>query len=186
MKKTITFLALPLMLLLLVACGKSKVPSNELSKEREVVLAGFIPDTSVTLPPKAIYDTLVYMTPTWGQANYYASKRGDAALWFIVGLLSAALTVLYLYGAHANHQVKWMFWAKWKELAKGTATLALLGWTLWAFKHNASDIKENNKVEIKKSHYDFLMQRDGSTQAYWDSLEAGCHLRFGPYNCFKK
>ena len=167
--------------LLLASCGKSKVPSNEIVARSAIQNGWDIVDKSTDPVPHI--DSLYYTEPTWQQANYLATQRGDHSTWNWLGVLAIAITLFWFVGVGTNY-ISWF--PKVNTVFAGIFSLALLGAILYCFKHQSADIKWNNKVEITKDRYEYLMKRDGSIQAFWDSLEINCALRWGPYKCFQK
>lgn len=170
-----------MVLILLSGCGKSAKPDNYIS-DRSARHTGWA-TVNIYTDPVPVYDSFYYTNPTWQQSNRFAAQRSDHGLWNAVGFAGLALLIFFWVGIGTN-LISWF--PKINEWFAGLLSLALVGGILWAFKHQASDIKENNKVEISKARYNELMQRDGSIQAFWDSLENGCHITFGKSDCWDK
>lgn len=165
---------------ILVSCGPNKPDNKQYGVE--VKQNGFKPGPTVNDKPVAIYDTTIQIAPTWGQANHYASKRGDFLVWQILGVVLLLAFVVLIYGKAT--EASWF-----PNLTSGAfgASLAIcLALSIVCFKWQSSAIVWENNKWIPKSQFDKAMQETGTTQPIWDSLENGCHIAWGPYNCYKK
>lgn len=166
--------------LVLVSCGPNK-PDN-IQYDTKVVENGFKPGPTVKDAPVQVFDTTVLIKPTWGQANHFASKRGDYTTWMIIGAVLLTLLVVVLYGASSN--ASWF--PKVSFQALGAFIFVLAAGSLYSFKGQSSNIMWNNDKWVPKAQFDKAIQETGTTQPIWDSLEQNCKIVFGPYDCFKK
>jgi hypothetical protein len=130
--------------------------------------------------PVMKYDTYYQISPTWSQANYYASKRADHILYMVLGSLFLLIFIILFYGRSSD--------ASWfpKNLYDNNILFnALLFITLVSsisfFTSHQSAIKWNNDKWIKKEVYDKAIKETGSTQPIWDSLETNKLIVDGPY-----
>lgn len=167
--------------LLIAGCGKSPKPSNEIS-DTDVVKNGWDVVDKNTDPVPHL-DTVYYTKPTWGQANLYASQRGDRVVWNWIGITLLVITVIWCIGVFTT-LIK--VFPEVTSMTKGVGTWVCLALTGMAFSWQAMNVKWRNKHEIKKTQYDYLMKRDGSIQSFWDSLNNGCHIVGGKYDCWDK
>lgn len=180
--KSIKLLIVSLLAVLLVAsCGPNK-PDNKVH-EIKTEQSGWKPGPTVNDKPVIAIDTFVQISPSWNQASYYASKRGDYPLQLILGTVLLILFLAVIYGK--------AFSAPWlpKRLDDGhlgnVVLFLLLVSSLYFYFGNTSSIKWNNDKWVKKEVYDKAMEK-GSTQPIWDSLENNCLIVDGPYGCYKK
>lgn len=165
---------------LLVSCGPNKPDNKQYGVE--VKQNGFKPGPTPEDSVVTIYDTTVQISPTWGQANHYASKRGDYLVWQILGVVLLLVFVALLYGKAT--EASWM-----PDLTSGAfgASLAIcLALSVVCLKWQSSSIKWNNDKWVPKAQFNKAIQETGTTQPIWDSLEQNCKIVFGPYDCFKK
>lgn len=167
--------------LLLTSCGRSRNPDNQVMGTEVKQIGWQI--VGKDYPPIPLMDTLYKVGPTWQQSNHFAATRGDFFTWELITFWSCVLALFMFIGMGTN-LIKWF--PDIAPMAKGLISFALLAWILWSAKWQSANIKWNNDVTISKSKYDELMQRDGSIRSFWDSLENGCHIVGGKYDCFKK
>lgn len=159
-------------LLLLSSCGKNRTPNDTIQKV-ETRENGFKPN-GIGNPPIPIIDTSYGLSITWGQANYYASRRGDRLVWVIIGivlLVAAGLAIRFL--------------EEMDPKLKGVIVWACLAGSLVSFKWQSAGAKWNNDKVVPKAVYDKAMKEAGSTRPIWDSLERECCITWGPYNCYQ-
>lgn len=180
MKSIKLFIALLVTTFVVVSCGPNK-PDN-VQHGIQVTENGFKPGPTVNDAPIQILDTTVLIEPTWGQANHFASKRGDYSTWMIIGAVLLVLFAAVLYGAASN--ASWF--PKVSAQALGAFMFVLAAGSLASFKWQSSSIMWNNSKWIPKSQFDKVIQTAGTTQPIWDSLEQNCKIVYGPYDCFKK
>ena len=164
----------------LTSCGPNK-PDN-IQHDIKVTENGFKPGPTVNDAPVQVFDTTVLIKPTWGQANHFASKRGDNTTWVIIGIVLLSLLAVVIYGAASN--VSWF--PKVSPQALGAFMFVLAAGALYSFKGQSSNIMWNNDKWVPKAQFDKAIQETGTTQPIWDSLEQNCKIVFGPYDCFKK
>ena len=164
----------------LVSCGPNK-PDN-LQHDIKVTENGFKPGPTVNDAPVQAFDTTVLIKPTWGQANSFASKRGDYIIWMVIGTILLVLLTFVVYGAVIS--ARWF--PKVSPQALGAFMFVLAAGSLASFKWQSSSIMWNNDKWIPKAQFDKAIQETGTTQPIWDSLEQNCKIVFGPYDCFKK
>ena len=164
---------------MLVSCGPNK-PDNKVYGTR-TEQNGFKPGPTVNDKPVAVVDTLVQISPTWGQANQYASERADFTIWQIIGFVLLAAFVVVIYGKATE--------ASWFPNISPTALsltlFVLLSASISSLKWQSSSIRWNNDKWVKKEVFDKAIQEKGSTQPIWDSLRNECRIVFGPYECYQ-
>lgn len=166
---------------LLASCGKSRTP-NDTIKAVDTELTGFAPNPmGVQYKPVEVHDTLYTLSPSWPQANQFAAGRGDHPVWVVIGIVLLALLVVLVYGSATD--ASWI--PNMGGHVRGALMAALLAGSLVSFKWQALAIKGNNDIRVSKQSYDKAMRTAGSTRPIWDSLENGCHLNWGPYDCYK-
>lgn len=180
MKSIKLFFAFLISTTVLLSCGTNK-PDN-IAHGTDVVQNGFKPGPTPKDPVQPVYDTTVLIKPTWGQANHYASERGDFLIWQIIGwvLLVGAVVVVYSKATEAS----WL--PKINPLFFGALLFVLLAGALTSLKWQSSSIKWNNDKWIPKAQFDRAIHETKTTQPVWDSLRKDCKIVFGPYDCYKK
>jgi hypothetical protein len=165
---------------LFVSCGPNKPDNKVYGTKTEQT--GFKPGPTVNDKPVAVVDTFVQISPTWGQANHYASERKDFAVWQIIGWVLLAAFAVAVYGKATE--------ASWFPNVNPTSfnliLFVLLAGSISSFKWQSSSIKWNNDKWVKKEVFDKAIQETGTTQPIWDSLRSECRIVFGPYECFNK
>lgn len=182
MKKILFFL---LFASLFTGCGKDPKPDDLIQKTEEIP-DGFKPGPTRYDDPVPVVKTMVTISPTWGQANYFASKRGDFQIWQIIGAVLLILAVYTLIGYYSL--LDWKIFKAFPNIsamAFGAFMFVFLAGSLVSFKWQSAAIKWNNDVKIEKGRYDQALEEAGSTRPIWDSLEKNNRLRWGPYNLYK-
>lgn len=177
MKKILCFL---LFASLLTGCGKNPKPNDEIQKTEQIP-DGYKPGPTIHDDPVAVFKTMVTLTITWGQANLFASKRGDYWLWQIIGGIILGLFGVFVYGL--IKESKWV--PNLSSEAKGLLAGFMLAAALISFKWQSAAIKWNNDIKITKERYDQAIEEAGSTRPIWDSMEKNNRLSWGPYNLYK-
>lgn len=167
--------------LLMVSCGKSPKPDNVIYNT-DVEHKGWDIVDKYT-DPVPHYDTTYYLKPTWGQSNDFASQRGDHGTWNVIGFILIGLGVFWFIGIGTD-LIRWF--PSTDAKAKGIGSLAILAAIGMAFSWQVMNVKWRNKHGINKQRYDSIMKHDGSTRAFWDSLNNGCHIVGGKYGCWDK
>lgn len=175
MKKLILF---AFVAVLLTACGTNKPDNKVYGTDSQQV--GWEPQGPGKEPAPVILET-VGLKPTWGQANHMASLRGDHTIWNIIGVILLALLVAGIYGAATD--AKWF--PKLDPKALGAILFVIGALCITSFKWQAASIMWNNYKFVPKQQYEKAMKETGSTKQIWDSLTNGCHITWGPYNCYK-
>lgn len=150
----------------------SNKPDNEIYgiKQEE---SGWVPEIPGGAPIMK-YEEYYKISPTWGQAYHYASKRPDHSLFVIVGLI-----LLVAFGALFYGKTTDSFWLP-EAVDKYSLPLMfilLIGSITFLTTHQ-SEVKWQNDKWIKKEVYHKAITETGSTQPIWDSLEAN-HLIIG-------
>ncbi len=178
MKKIRIFLIFAISLLF-ASCGPNK-PDNKIHGT-DVVAAGWKYDSTLGKNVQQM-DTLVMVSPTWGQANHYASERADYEVWMWIAGILLALAIVAFYGKATE--------ASWfpdiSPIAFGALLFVLLSGSLASWKWQASSIRWNNDKFVPKVQYDAAMKATGTTQPIWDSLRNECRITWGPYECYTK
>lgn len=172
---------------LLSGCGRNPKPDDVVYKTI-TFQAGFKPGPTVKDNPVPVMVTKVELRPTWGQSNYFANKRGDWLIWQILAvvlLLVAAWLIIGFYSLLPGKLFNDWF-PNMNALAWGGFMFVALAGALASWKWQAASIKWNNDIKIEKTHLDQTIEAAGSSRPIWDSLEAGCHINWGPYKCFDK
>lgn len=139
--------------------------------------AGWVVDKSVSEKPIQKFEDYYQISPTWGQAQYYASKRPDHLLFTVVGLI-----LLVAFGALFYGKTTDAFWLP-KAVDKFSLPLMfiLLIGSLTFLTTHQSEVKWQNDKWVKKEVYDKAIKETGSTQPIWDSLEANNLIIGGPW-----
>lgn len=124
--------------------------------------------------PVMKFEEYYQISPTWGQAQHYASKRPDHLLFVVIGLILLAAFAVLFYGKSSD--------AAWlpKSVDKFSLPIMfvlLIGSLTFLTTHQA-EVRWQNDKWIKKDVYHKAMTETGSTQPIWDSLEAN-HLIIG-------
>lgn len=180
MKKILSFILCAFAAFTISSCGRSEKP-DDIIYGTEVKHVGFKPNSTNTGTVEVV-DTLVQISPTWGQANSFAAQRGDHTTWNIIALVLFLAFAAVIYGKATE--------ASWfpniSPMAYGALLFVLLAGALYSWKWQASDIKWNNDKWVKKEVYDKAIKESGSTKPIWDSLRKECKIVFGPYDCYKK
>lgn len=178
--KKLKFLSIFLLLGLLLGCGPNK-PDN-IAHNVRITENGFKPGLTPKDPVVRVFDTTVLIKPTWGQANQFASERGDFLIWQIIGVILLGGAIVLIYG-----RVKDASWLpKINEMAFGALLFVLLAGSITAFKWQSSSIMWNNNKWVPKQQFDKAIKDSGSTKPIWDSLRKDCKIVFGPYECYEK
>lgn len=164
----------------LVSCGPNK-PDNT-QHDIKVTENGFKPGPTVKDAPVQVFDTTVLIKPTWGQANHFASKRGDYTTWVVIGAALLLLLAVVIYGK--STEASWF--PNISAQALGALMFVLAAGSLASFNWQPSSIMWNNDKWVPKAQFDKAIQETGTTQPIWDSLEQNCKIVYGPYDCFKK
>lgn len=150
----------------------SNKPDNEIHgiKQEE---AGWVVETPGEKPVMK-YEEYYKISPTWGQAQHYASKRPDHFLFTVVGLILLVAFAALFYGKTNN-----AFWLP-EAVDKYSLPLMfiLLIGSLTFLTTHQSEVKWQNDKWVKKEVYNKAVNETGSTQPIWDSLEAN-HLIIG-------
>ena len=176
MKKLLFVLAL----LSLVSCGPNKPDSKEHGVKVEQ--SGFVPGATVKDAPVAVYDTLIMISPTWGQANHFAREKQGHTLWTIVGWVLFLTFLVAIYGKAT--EASWF-----PNITPTSYNLSLgllLALSVLAWKGVAADIKWNNDKWVKREVFRKAIEQTGTTQPIWDSLDNNCLIVGGKYDCYKK
>jgi hypothetical protein len=129
--------------------------------------------------PVMKYDTYYQISPTWSQANYYASKRSDHGLYLSIGFVLLFGFIVVFYGKTAN--ASWLPKSLDNPLGGNIVLFILLASSIAFLTVHQSGIKWNNDKWVKKEVYDKAIQETGSTQPIWDSLEVNKLIVDGPY-----
>ncbi len=176
MKKYLFVLAL----LSLVSCGPNKPDNKEHNVKVEQV--GYTPGATVNDKPVPVYDTLVQISPTWGQANHFASEKKGYIFWQILGWVFFLGFLAVIYGKATE--------ASWfpniSPLAFNVSLGLLLALALISWKAVSADIRWNNDKWVKREVFRNAIEQTGTTQPIWDSLDENCLIVGGKYDCYKK
>jgi hypothetical protein len=178
--KRVTLAALSAVFLL-ISCGRSTKPNNVITAQ-EIDANGFQPDPrGSAYDPVPVSDTFYFLEPTWKQSNHLAARRGDFAIWQIIGV------ILFLGLAGAIYcQARDVSW--WPQINGNLYALILLVLAIGSFascKWQSGEVRWGNSVKVNKHYYDRLMKEEGSTKRIWDSLESNCKIIGGPYGCYQ-
>jgi hypothetical protein len=124
--------------------------------------------------PVMKYEEYYLISPTWGQAQHYASKRPDHLLFVAIGLILLIAFGVLFYGKSSN--------ASWLPESIDKFSLPIMfilsiGSLTFLTTHQA-EVKWQNNKWIKKDIYHKAIIEAGSTQPIWDSLENN-HLIIG-------
>jgi len=180
MKKILSLILCAFAAFTISSCGRSEKPNDTIYGTR-VEHVGFKPNATNTGTVEVV-DTMVQISPTWGQANSFAAKRGDHTTWNIIALVLFLAFAAVIYGKASE--------ASWFPNINGAATNALLfvllAGAISSWKWQAADIRWNNDKWVKKEVYDKAIKETGSTKPIWDSLRKECRIVSGPYDCYKK
>lgn len=155
--------------LVLTSCGPNK-PDDKIYAT-DSVPAGY----KITTPdkdPTPVFQDIVYLAPTWGQANHFASKSSGFVTFQVIGFILLALAVAIGIGLATNRITFSTGW--------GWLIFILLAGSLSSFKGNAASIKWNNKKGIPRETYDRAILETGSTAPIWDSLLNNGLITWGP------
>jgi hypothetical protein len=121
---------------------------------------------------KSVYDSTVLLKPTWSQAHVMASHRADNWVWKFAQIVLLSLLAISAYlvvsGKREVELGRLFYWA-------------VLGFLFIGFNWQSASIKWENEWYVPKSQYEKEMKENGSTQAIWDSLENGYHIKWGKY-----
>lgn len=130
--------------------------------------------------PVMKYDVYYQISPTWSQANYYASKRADHVLYMVMGSLFLLVFIVLFYGKSSN--ASWFpEWLDNNTMLFNALLFVTIVSSISFFTSHQSGIKWNNDKWVKKEIYDQAIKESGSTQPIWDSLEANHLIIDGPY-----
>jgi hypothetical protein len=166
-----------LLLFIAVFAACSPVPDNVIHDQR-TEKSGFVYDS---VSKSNVQETIEYykISPTWGQAMYYAEKRADHLVKVMAAVVFFILFIGLLVGNYSN--ASWMP----KVFENGFLYYAILFILLAASVHfyfgDANGIKWNNDKWVKSSDYKNAIKSSGSTQPIWDSLETEHRIVDGPY-----
>lgn len=156
----------------MISCSKD--PDNKIH-ESKVEIGGFQYD-SVSKKPVQVEEVYYKVSPTWGQAFDYASKRGDHVVYIVIGTLFLAAFIALFFGKSID--AKWLPKFLDNEILFGAALFLLLASSVTFLTTHASEVKWQNDKWIKMEVYDEAIEKTGSTQPIWDSLEVN-HLIIG-------
>ena len=152
---------------------------NDTIQQTKTEPAGWVVDKLVSDKPIQKFEDYYQIAPTWGQANYYASKRPDHTTYVVFGFIFLALFSLVFYGKATD--AKWLPKSLDGALGGNIALFILLVSSITFFTVRQSGIKWNNDKWVKKEVYDKAVKESGSTQPIWDSLEVNKLIVDGPY-----
>lgn len=141
--------------------------------------AGWIVDKSVSDKPIQKFEEYHQISPTWAQANYYASKRPDHGLYLTLGFILLLGFSVVFYGKASN--ASWLPKSLDNPLGGNIILFILLLSSIVFLTAHQSGIKWNNDKWVKKEVYDKAVKETGSTQPIWDSLEVNKLIVDGPY-----
>jgi hypothetical protein len=157
--------------LFLTSCGSSNVPDDKIYAT-DSVPTGFYQVTTPDKDPTPITYQVVYLAPTWGQANSFARETKAYVTFQVLGFILLALAGLLFYALASNRIKTSTGWA--------ILVMVLLGLSLVSFKGTAASIKWNNKKGIPRQTYERAIQETGSTAPIWDSLKNNGMILWGP------
>jgi hypothetical protein len=178
----VSLLAIMIISVAFTSCGKSNSPDNKVYKT-EKIADGFKPGASVKDAPVQQFQENVLLKLTWKQANHFAAERADHGVWNLLGVIAL---LLFAFGFYIK--IKEPSWVpQWLDGAYGNFTFWLLAVaTLLSFKWQSALNKWGDDVWVPKAQYEYHMDKEGDTKEIWDSLDNGCHLTFGKYDCWNK
>jgi hypothetical protein len=111
-------------------------------------------------------DTVVLLSPTWGQSFSLASKKGSFVFWTAFGIVFIFFAFMIVYSQYANPS-----WApKWLEKWWIHLTFICVVVGFSSIYGNAASVKFDNYKWVNKTEYDKAMKDQGSTKPIWDSL----------------
>ena len=152
---------------------------NDTIQQTKTEFAGWVVDKTVSDKPIQKFEDYYQIAPTWGQANYYASKRPDHTTYVSFGFIFLALFSLVFYGKATD--AKWLPKFLDNNILGNLVLFILLVTSIISFTVRQSGIKWNNDKWVKKEVYDKAVKESGSTQPIWDSLEVNKLIVDGPY-----
>lgn len=141
--------------------------------------AGWIVDKTISDKPVQKFEDYYQISPTWAQANYYASKRPDHVLYLSFGFILLLAFSIVFYGKTTN--ASWLPKSLDNPLGGNVVLFLLLVSSITFLTVHSSGVKWNNDKWVKKEVYDKAIQEKGSTQPIWDSLEINKLIIDGPY-----
>ena len=124
--------------------------------------------------PVMSYEEYYQISPTWGQAVYYAKQTSDFYIFLVFGIiiLAAAGTLFYMKATDSKHL---------SEQFNNIAVYIIFVLTIagsYSIFSKPGDIRWNNDKWVKKEVYNKAIEKANSTQPIWDSLETH-HLIIG-------
>jgi hypothetical protein len=141
--------------------------------------AGWVVDKTVSDKPIQKFEDYYQISPTWEQANYYASKRPDHGLYLTLGFVLLLGFSVVFYGRTTN--ASWLPKSLDNPLGGNIVLFILLVSSISFLTAHQSGVKWNNDKWVKKEVYDKAVKETGSTQPIWDSLEVNKLIVDGPY-----
>lgn len=132
--------------------------------------------------PVQVTDNFYLISPTWGQAFDYASKRADRELY--VGLAALLLAMAVFLVISKAKDATWVPKFFDNTHIFNMCLFILLSSSASSFLAHPGGIRFNNDKWVNKLDYDKVIKESGTIQPIWDSLETHCLIIDGPYNCY--
>lgn len=130
---------------------------------------GWVVDKSVSDKPIQKFEEYYQISPSWGQASYYASKKDGYGLSLTLGFILLLGFSIVFYGKASD--ASWLPKSLDNPIGGNVILFILLVSSVVLLTNKQSEVKWNNDKWIKKEVYDKAVKETGSTQPIWDSLE---------------
>lgn len=173
MRQTLAIITVILGMTFISSCNNT--PNNTVHNSRDE-FTGWVVDKSISDKPIQKFEAYYQISPSWGQASYYASKTPSYGFYIALGFVLLLGFALVFYGKTTN--AAWLPKSLDNPLGGNIILFILLVSSAVLLTTKQSEIKWNNDKWVKKEVYDKAVKETGSTQPIWDSLETN-HLIVG-------